>query len=534
LPTAALSLAGPAPYWQSWTFADQTGNRATQVDHRTTGDATTTYTYGTSGQAQPNRLVSTNAGTYGYDSAGNTTSRPGPHGQQTLTWDIEGHLASATDTTGTTSYVYDGSGNRLVARDPTGATLYLPGMELRLTTSTDTVAGTRYYQHNGRNVAQRTPQGVTWLSVDALSTTSVAIDSTTQSATIRRQTPYGTTRGATTWVNPHGFMGGVDGPTGLTHIGARDYDAATGRFVSVDPVFDRRSPQTWNGYAYAGNAPVTYADRSGTRRCLPDDDGCEEINGTTVHAPHKDPLEVVVHKVYSNGTILKKYRNGTVTINGLGIPPGCKDPFLLAQTVDDLWGREQTEAPVVDHFDPPTAARTLTLMLQACNTVGCSRDFKENVAQARNHLVEAVISHDRELARDLVFAKAGIITAGTLFCLFGGEEVCGPALFFSFLGFTTANASVYLSGNHPKWTEFFIAEGIDLASAYAGMFGGGGWGISKIEDFPRYADWTLRSTSAASGGGLLLDSTSVEQWTIMNEADEDEGPADLGAVSIGP
>jgi len=43
----------------------------------------------------------------------------------------------------------------------------------------------------------------------------------TQAVTIRRQTPYGGTRGTTTtWVNAKGFVGGDNDPTGLVNIGA--------------------------------------------------------------------------------------------------------------------------------------------------------------------------------------------------------------------------------------------------------------------------------------------------------------------------
>jgi YD repeat-containing protein len=39
-------------------------------------------------------------------------------GQQTLVWDAEGHLTSASDTTGTSSFIYDADGNRLIRHDP--------------------------------------------------------------------------------------------------------------------------------------------------------------------------------------------------------------------------------------------------------------------------------------------------------------------------------------------------------------------------------------------------------------------------------
>jgi RHS repeat-associated protein len=51
--------------------------------------------------------------------------------------------------------------------------------------------------------------------------------------------------------------------TRLDLIGARQYDPATGRFLSVDPVLDHSKPQTLGGYTYAAGNPVTQADPSG-------------------------------------------------------------------------------------------------------------------------------------------------------------------------------------------------------------------------------------------------------------------------------
>ncbi|MEV8595028.1 RHS repeat-associated core domain-containing protein [Streptomyces sp. NPDC052012] len=60
-----------------------------------------------------------------------------------------------------------------------------------------------------------------------------------------------------------GFVSGTEVPTGFAHLGARDYDAATGRFISVDPVGDLTDPQQINGYAYSNNNPVTFTDPDG-------------------------------------------------------------------------------------------------------------------------------------------------------------------------------------------------------------------------------------------------------------------------------
>ncbi|MBD0734394.1 polymorphic toxin-type HINT domain-containing protein [Streptomyces sp. CBMA29] len=53
------------------------------------------------------------------------------------------------------------------------------------------------------------------------------------------------------------------GATGLTHLGARDYDPTTGRFISLDPVLELTDPQQINGYSYASGNPVTGSDPTG-------------------------------------------------------------------------------------------------------------------------------------------------------------------------------------------------------------------------------------------------------------------------------
>ena len=96
-----------APYWQSWTY-DAAGNRATEVDHDTTGnsanDTATTYNYPTPGSStdQPTTLSSTSAtgpgagadsAVYQYDSAGNEISvTGGALGNQGYSWNDQDQL----------------------------------------------------------------------------------------------------------------------------------------------------------------------------------------------------------------------------------------------------------------------------------------------------------------------------------------------------------------------------------------------------------------------------------------------------------
>jgi RHS repeat-associated protein len=61
---------------------------------------------------------------------------------------------------------------------------------------------------------------------------------------------------------PFGFAGGLYDPdTGLTRFGARDYDAATGRWTSKDPLGFNAGDT--NLYRYVGNDPVNWIDPTG-------------------------------------------------------------------------------------------------------------------------------------------------------------------------------------------------------------------------------------------------------------------------------
>lgn len=268
------AASAPAPYWTSWTL-DAAGDRTRQVEHRTeVGLRTTDYAYPAATAAQPHAVTGTtttgSAGTtataqYQYDEAGNTTQRPsGQNGQQTLVWDVEGRLASATDTSGTTNYVYDADGSRLISKDPTGKTLYLPGQELRVDNAGALQSCTRYYSYGGKTIAQRTSTGLTWLISDSQNTASISVDAVTQQAAVRHLTAYGESRdGQSTWPNDKGFLGKTLDKSGLTHVDAREYDASMGRFVSVDPLMDVSDPQQMQGYSYANNSPVSFSDPDG-------------------------------------------------------------------------------------------------------------------------------------------------------------------------------------------------------------------------------------------------------------------------------
>ncbi|MFJ3134468.1 RHS repeat-associated core domain-containing protein [Streptomyces sp. NPDC086843] len=278
------SLGGPAPYWHSYTY-DKAGNRQTEVIHDVTGntakDTERTYTYPGAPNDQPHTLTSvTTAGptgeskdTYTYDEAGNTETRTLGGDTQRLTWDAEGHLAKVTEpvegsSDKVTEYLYDTEGNRLIARTPTETTLYLGATEITLAKSSTTPKATRYFDLGGGHQAVQQDDGSVSITLaDHHGTAQLAVDTATQQLTQRRTLPFGGLRGTepTDWPGTKGFVGGTDDTktTGLTHLGAREYDPSTGRFISVDPLLELDKPQTLNGYTYGAQNPLTFTDPTG-------------------------------------------------------------------------------------------------------------------------------------------------------------------------------------------------------------------------------------------------------------------------------
>ncbi|GAA4074731.1 RHS repeat-associated core domain-containing protein [Streptomyces shaanxiensis] len=299
------TVGGPAPYWHSYAY-DAAGNRTGEVRHATgtTGDAaitqTTTYvpkaqdvTGGTHAHALKSAEVRTAtsgssarevtaAQSFTYDEAGNTVRRTkaatdlSPAVDQKLDWDEEGRLSAVTpylsgdalDEANKTSFVYGADGGRLLRKEKGAVTLYLASQEIRLDTAKNSLSGTRYYSHGGKRIAVRTPAGVTWLVGGQNGTAEIAIKAADSAITQRRTLPFGEVRGAKpaagAWPGDKSFVGGTaDATTGLIQLGARAYDPAAGRFVSVDPMLNLADPQHLNAYAYGRNNPLAFPDPTG-------------------------------------------------------------------------------------------------------------------------------------------------------------------------------------------------------------------------------------------------------------------------------
>ncbi|MEU9343738.1 polymorphic toxin-type HINT domain-containing protein [Streptomyces sp. NPDC048278] len=263
-------------YWTSWIY-DEIGNRLTQTQHTVSGSGSDTVTNSAWSSSQPNTLMgttttggSTGSTSYSYDAAGNTHTRTTSTGDQTLIWNNAEQLTNVSNsTTGTaTSYIYDADGNLLLQIDPSTTTLYLGSEQITLNDSTGTATGVRYYTAPGGATIVRTGTGTNYgfeLPSDQHGTNSLYLDYTAQTPTWRQFDPYGNSRGTTTtWADNRTFLNKTtDTTTGLTDIGAREYDPTVGRFISLDPVFEATSPQEFSGYTYAGGDPVSSSDPTG-------------------------------------------------------------------------------------------------------------------------------------------------------------------------------------------------------------------------------------------------------------------------------
>ncbi|MDX3246464.1 polymorphic toxin-type HINT domain-containing protein [Streptomyces sp. ME18-1-4] len=294
------TIGGPAPYWHSYAY-DAAGNRTGETRHATgaTGTAaitqTTSFTPGGTDakggvhvhapkSAEARTVTSakevTAAQSFAYDESGNTVRRTkaatdlAPAVDQKLDWDDEGHLAAVTpysagalDEAQKTGFVYDADGSRLLRKEKGAVTLYLGDQEIRLDTAKNTLTGTRYYAHGGQQIAVRTAAGVTWLVGGQNGTAEIAVRAADSAIVQRRILPFGEVRGARpatgAWPGDKAFVGGTADATGLIHLGAREYDPATGRFVSADPALNFDDPQHLNAYAYGRNNPLAFPDPTG-------------------------------------------------------------------------------------------------------------------------------------------------------------------------------------------------------------------------------------------------------------------------------
>jgi RHS repeat-associated protein len=264
------------------------------------------YTYDLAGQLTEVWQDGTRTAEYTYDSNGNrlSISRHGgtttgsynaqdqllQYGTSIYTYTLNGELASETSGGQTTSYSYDAFGNLtgVVLPDDTAITYMLDGGGRRIGKKIDgTLVQGFLYQDALRPIAELdsagnvvsqfvyatrsnvpdylAKDGRTYrILADQLGSPRLVVDA--QTGQVAQRLDYNVFGAIILDTNPgfqpFGFAGGLyDQETQLTHFGAREYDAETGRWTSKDPLLFGGGDT--NLYRYAGNDPVNFIDPSG-------------------------------------------------------------------------------------------------------------------------------------------------------------------------------------------------------------------------------------------------------------------------------
>ncbi|MBK9471824.1 MAG: RHS repeat protein [bacterium] len=222
------------------------------------------YTYNAA-----NRLLSVGSRTYGYDGAGNMTSRSGSD-PISCTYDLENRLTTISGSTNA-SFVYDTFGNRRSATRNGVTTKYVldvRGSMSQVLMETDASGNPlAYYVYGVGLISRIGPESTPEYGCYHFNQVgSIVAVSGQDGVTLTHQysySPFGEIQSSSVPMqdsNPFRFGGlhGVmaEGAT-LLYMRARYYSPSSGRFLSEDPIWAS------NLYVFAQNNPVIYSDPTG-------------------------------------------------------------------------------------------------------------------------------------------------------------------------------------------------------------------------------------------------------------------------------
>ncbi|MEY2471928.1 MAG: hypothetical protein QOK28_1257 [Actinomycetota bacterium] len=273
----AASCAVYSPDLTKWTY-DGVGNRLTE----SVGAATTTYTYNAADEMTGWGVAGQSLTTATYDADGRQTTA-GP--VTSYRYDMAGHLHSATLAGGvTTAYGYDGDGNRVTTETGTVPTsqLWDTNLPVPQLAAEETPLGVtlRDYTYGLRRISVRdtTTRAESYYLTDRLGSVANITDANANTQWTYSYSPFGKTTSATqgTTIAPQlnttalpnqmRFNGEqLDLTTHLYDLRARDYNPATGRLTTTDPLSPPLDDPYVAAYVYASDRPTVETDPSGER-----------------------------------------------------------------------------------------------------------------------------------------------------------------------------------------------------------------------------------------------------------------------------
>ena len=279
----------------------------------------TTYSYSSSGYANPDAPTAIGTTTAWYDNNGNMTGT----GLFGYGWDYRNRLHTWNYNNGDdTNYAYDEFDSRIRVETPDGDVVHYPNTYFSI--DRVSMTPTKHLFFNGTSVTTFTgatgSATPTYTFTNNLGSTQVTADQNSRVQEVTDYNPYGSitlddhlagSNEGRKFINQY-----YDGDTNLSYLNARFYDLSRGQFLSEDPVFwevgqtqDGKAAllnsQAMNSYAYAGDNPIVDKDPNG--RCylicafaaalfIPDVAGDPAFNadGTISSTPEQTRMETAL------------------------------------------------------------------------------------------------------------------------------------------------------------------------------------------------------------------------------------------------
>lgn len=239
-------------YLATYTY-DNNGNRLT----RTVNSVTETYAYDEADKLLDITVNSSVVKEYTYDAAGRTTAIEANSQTTSFAYDYEGRVTSITyPNTSSDAFGYNGLGARTSTSGTNGSrTFFRNGLGV---TSPVLGDGTADYTPG----VSRTESSTTTFAHAGLKNTSTQSAENETVAATKVYDAFGNTVSSSgSWSGPFQYAGNFgyqQDANGLKLLGHRYYDSSTGRFLSIDLLF-----QDPNRYGYCANSPLSRFDNNG-------------------------------------------------------------------------------------------------------------------------------------------------------------------------------------------------------------------------------------------------------------------------------